>query len=90
MMTSVTHLQKLWIAGGNVRLATANCARRFDLLDADLVVAIRHLSEIKFIEEMRQVVGKEIVIVDHHQRHGSSSKKKPPRPHESGWLTPLA
>jgi hypothetical protein len=57
-MTSVTHLQKLWIAGGNVRLATVTCARRFDLLDADLVVAIHLYFEITFIEDMRQVVDK--------------------------------
>jgi hypothetical protein len=30
--------KKLWIAGGTVRLATVTCARRFDLLDAELVV----------------------------------------------------
>jgi hypothetical protein len=68
-MTSVTSLQKLWIAGGTVRLATVTCARRFDLLDADLVVTIHLHFEIKFIEEMRQVVGKEIVHGIQHLPH---------------------
>ena len=68
-MTSVTHLQKLWIAGGNVRLATVACARRFDLLDADLAVAMHLYFEIKSIEKMRQVVGKEIVHGIQHLPH---------------------
>ena len=52
-----------------MRLAPVTCVRRFDLLVADLAVVIHLHFEIRVIEEMRQVVGKEIVHGIQHLPH---------------------